>query len=51
MELLSRISQMKKEDSKTYGLSDTNFDIFLSHDWPKSNPFPILDIALFGKTS
>lgn len=42
---------MKKEDPKTYGQSDSNFDIFLSHDWPKSNIFLMLDIALFGKTS
>jgi hypothetical protein len=51
MELLSRLSQIKKEDPKTYGNNHSNFDIFLSHDWPKSKTFPILDIALFGKTS
>jgi hypothetical protein len=30
---------MKKEDPQTYGREDSNFDIFLSHDWPKSNIF------------
>lgn len=32
---------MKKEKPEVYGPGYTNFDIALSHDWPK-------DIALFG---
>ena len=43
MELLSRICMMKIEDPTNYGANDTNFDIFLSHDWPQ-------DIALYGDT-
>ena len=34
---------MKKEKPEDYGSEQNNFDIMLSHDWPK-------DIALFGNT-
>lgn len=32
---------MKVEDPDNYGSNAHNFDIFLSHDWPK-------DMALYG---
>jgi lariat debranching enzyme len=35
MELLARISIMKKESPENFGKEDGNFDIMLSHDWPK----------------
>ena len=37
LELLARIVQMKKEKPQFYGAEDTNFDIVLSHDWPKGS--------------
>lgn len=35
LELLARINQMSKEQPAEYGAGYSNFDIFLSHDWPK----------------
>jgi hypothetical protein len=35
MELLSRITTMKRERPETFGSDDLNFDIMLTHDWPK----------------
>jgi hypothetical protein len=39
LELMARINQMKKEEPKTYGNNHKGFDIFLSHDWPKSKKY------------
>lgn len=35
LELLARINLMQKQQPQVYGESYSNFDIFLSHDWPK----------------
>lgn len=38
LELLARINLMLKEQPTEYGPGYSNFDIFLSHDWPKGIP-------------
>jgi hypothetical protein len=50
MELLARITTMKREKPEIYGSNDTSFDIMLSHDWPKGIQCFYLDIALYGDT-